>query len=240
MKRVIAMAALAAMAGVAAGQDGEVRFNGGGAFNGGAFNMEAVTDIAGTGIKAGRAFQTFCIELGEQIGNGKYNVRVNDGAVTGSTTPGQDTDGDPNNMKDVISNETAYLFTQFWNGDINFDNDLNRDRERGLQLAFWFFEERIGELRDTDNDQLVDTFVVTASGVGSQTSVQREFAFDFIQDALSAGWTNIGKVRVLNIGTIASNYDRQDMLIMIPLPGAAATAGLGLLAVGARRRRSMA
>ncbi len=226
MKRVIALA-LAATAGAAMAQDGQVRFLGNGVANGGAFDMRAETDIAGTGIKAGRMFQTFCIELGEQIGGGVYNVRVNDGAVTGSTSPGQDTDGDAGNGKDVISSETAWLFTEFWNGGITFANDTE---ERGFQLAMWYFEEAIGNLNG-------GTLNVTATGVGSANAAQRAAAFGYIQDALNSGFQGIGKVRVINIGTVASNYDRQDMLIVIPMPQASALAGLGLLGLGVRRRR---
>lgn len=120
---------------------------------------------------------------------------------------------------DPISPATAYLYTQFRAGNLGFSSFTNSSDSAALQDAFWFLE---GEI----------------SSVTGQAQA-------LVNQALAAGWTNIGDVRVLNIvgpnGSSDNGY-AQSQLTMVPLP-AAAWAGLaglgGVVAHNVRRRRSL-
>lgn len=200
--------------------------------NGGEFRIEVVggAGLAAMGFHAGRVFDTFCIELDETVNVGNtYDVYINDTAYGGGADTGGGSgfsgDGDP------LSAQTAYLYTQFWNGSLAFYEfgesgetgggllgGLNRAQTaRALQLAIWVLE---GEIAD----------VTGAAG----TSAERDLADWYIFEANNSGWTTIGQVRVLNMGT---NGQNQDMLIIIPLPQAGALAALGIGGLAIRRRR---
>jgi len=222
LKSGISMIVAAALVGAASAQDGSIRFDGGGVGNGGAFDMTVISGISGTGLTAGDTFQTFCLELTENIAPGNtYNVRVNDRAVGGGQF---DSDGDAGNGGDLLSAQTAFLFSNFWHGTLaGFTND--NDSERGLQLAIWELEE----------------------GIDSQTAFNatanaRAKAAAFLAAAnaavLGGSWSGLGDVRVLNLGN-PSTYANQDMLVVIPLPQAGALAGLGLVGLAVRRRRGL-
>lgn len=123
------------------------------------------------------------------------------------------------NGADPISPATAYLYTQFRAGNLGFSSLTNSDDASALQDAFWFLE---GEI----------------SSVSGQAQV-------LVNQALAAGWTNIGDVRVMNIvGPNGSSDDgfAQSQLTMVPLPAAAWAGIVGLGGVGlhnVRRKRAL-
>ncbi len=218
MKRMIAVAALMAATGMAAAQTGQVRFDSlspfGGANGGGEFQMSFQSgDLSGS-------FISFCIELNENLAVGQtYNYNVNTAAINGGVGGGN---------PDPLDSRTAALYEAFVNGslaDYNYDNDgVGLDRRQtaaALQLAIWFIEEEISDVNAFNNSQAV-----------------RDLAADYVTLSDTLALTLGSRVRVLNMFTL-NGQAAQDILVLIPLPGATAMAGLGLLAVGARRRRAI-
>lgn len=123
------------------------------------------------------------------------------------------------NGADPISPATAYLYTQFRAGNLGFSSFTNASDSAALQDAFWYLE---GEI----------------SSVSGQ-------ALALVNQALAAGWTDIGDVRVMNIigpNGSSDNGNAQSQLTMVPLPAAvwAGIAGFGGVVLhSARRRRAL-
>lgn len=226
MKNVITASVIALMAGSAmgqVGQDGTVRFDSlnpyGGRNGGGEFNMVGLSGPVNLG-----SFISFCIELNENIRVGDtYKFDVNNAAIMGGVGGGN---------PDPLDARTAALYQAFAMGtldDYDYDNSgdgglsANMDRKltaAALQAAIWELEEEQA-IEDTDGNSRVRALA------------------NFYVDTLSLQLVQQGlgsKVRVLNMWTMNGGH-AQDLLVMIPLPGASAMAGLGLLAVGTRRRR---
>lgn len=226
MKKIISMMALGAVLATASadvGQDGVVLFQStspyGGRNGGGEFVMQSVS-----GRDFG-TFITFCIELNEQVAVGQqYKFDINTEAVDGGA-------GGPS--PDPLDIRTAALYEAFVRGTLeyyDFDNSgdgglsSNLDRKfsaAALQAAIWEIEEeRSIEATDSNTDirALANYYVDVLA-----------------QQLVDAG---LGlNVRVMNMWTM-SGGNAQDMLVLIPLPQAAALAGLGLAGVAVRRRRS--
>ena len=199
--------------------------------NAGEFAVTGFTgmSLSGLGVDVpinGSHFQTFCIERNEFVVMGRtYDWEINTAAVNGGA-------GGPN--PDPISEETAYLYQLFWNGQLsNYEyTDLgDQAGERGdlageLQTAIWFLENEI-----------------TSVAAGSQAATWVAEA----QAAVSSGaWSGIGNVRVLNLTSTnadGSINNHQDMLVVVPLPPAALAGFLLLGGMGVvsriRRRREL-
>jgi hypothetical protein len=185
-------------------------------------------------------FQTFCLELDETIvtynndsqdvetanpTNGIYSWDISDRAKQG----GRNTNSD-----DVLSEQTAYLYTQFWYGTLAGYNKTfgsgagsRTESARDLQIAIWYFENELG---DSSNGFSPNVNTLTS---GAQSFIAAA------NSAVSGGfWSGLGNVRVLNLYSGTDNV--QDVLVLVPLPPAA-WLGLGLMSamgvVGLIRRR---
>ncbi len=225
MKRTLMMIGLAALASPALaniGQDGTLHFDGlpyGGRNGGGEFQITSVSGMNDFGT-----FNTFCLELNEQVAVGQnYTYDLNTAAVDGGA-------GGPS--PDPLDARTAALYEAFARGTLanyDYDNDgdggMGADMDRkltaaALQAAIWEIEEE-RSIENTDSDARV-----------------RELA-NYYVDTLSLQLVNQGlggMVRVLNMWD-ANGGNAQDMLVLIPLPSAAGLAGLGLAGLAVRRRR---
>jgi len=173
-------------------------------------------------IGSGDAFQSFCLEAWEPITEDRtYEVLVDDEAISG----GWRWDGEPagNSGGDMISPETAYLYTEFLAGTLagyDFTPGAGREISAGnLQKAIWYLE---GEAE------------------WNALGVLTPEALAFVTAAQQSGWTTIGEVRVLNV--MDGKTPAQDMLtlVSVPAPGAVLLSGIGLGVVGwLKRRRAM-
>jgi hypothetical protein len=183
-----------------------------------------------------RQFATFCLERNETVffGN-EYIATISDAAASG----GFDTEeGDP------ISPETAFLFSQFAQGNLsNYDygtadgaQNSHRDSDAtALQSVIWWFEGEIDPIGTAYTYGTYDPFNFDLA----KANLSKQ-AFKWWQEAIAAGWTDIGSVRVMNLWDTATGAAAQNQLVfasMIPSPGAAVLGCIGLAAIGLRRRR---
>lgn len=227
---VIALCGVAAQAGtltVTTDSVGSDAYSGSGTGTGGEYMITSITGLSpanmGANVRiAPGVFQTFCLEIDETSGSGDYTVSL--AAVDGGR-------GGPS--PDPISDETAWLFTQFWKGTLSDYNYLPLGTGAGkrvesansLQRAIWWFEQELNSTQLANlGDAQANTWIADA------------------QAAVANGWTN-GNVRVLNVSItdrqgVVTNL--QDYLVIVPLPPSVAM-GLGLMgglgAIGFIRRR---
>ncbi len=174
-------------------------------------------------------FHSFCMERNEDL-SGVTNYQLNTATVAGGRSGGN---------PDALSGEAARLFYAWWtNGWLangvayDYSNSSARTTDaEDMQLALWFLE---GEVTQTQ--------LTTWDNGKAQDYV--DFANSVTWADLGHGtWSGIGDVRVVN-NFSATGANKQDILVVVPLPPAALLGfgmlgGLGLIA-SRRRRRAQA
>lgn len=160
------------------------------------------------------SFQTFCLERNRPLRLGteymaELATSADDGGVGGPTP-------------DPLSPQTAFLYHSFRYGELdNYDyNGTQAERmadAMSLQLAIWLLEDEITPL---DGRYQGDSY-----------------AQSLVALAEASGWDTIRNVRVLNLTSLGGETAQSQLTVIIPLPHGAGLAGVGLMAVGARRRR---
>lgn len=167
-------------------------------------------------------FESFCLETMEamdfQIGAFRADLDVQ----TTASNPAY-AGGAMGGFNDPLDPRTAYLYDRFINQALatpyDYAVELNREADAlALQTAIWFIEQ---ETTDPVAGKALDYFNEAQAAVNS------------------GAWTGLGNVRVLSLHMIdngvRTNY--QDVLVIIPAPGAGAVLGLGLGLLGMVRRR---
>lgn len=168
-----------------------------------------------------RSFQTFCLETNEYVSPPHLveQVILNTSGITGSQAVKGGTllYGGPN--PDPLDPMTAYLYTKFATGTLTGYTYVGAGRAADageLQNAIWFIEQEIG-------------------GMLSGKALQW---YNEASTAVSSGaWVGIGNVRVLNLYDNTLVTARQDMLYLVPVPGAALLGFLGLGWAGMKLRK---
>jgi hypothetical protein len=164
----------------------------------------------------GNRFQTFCVEAREGLGFGQFDAEVS-----------SETRNNGGLGPRPLSAGVAYLYTAFRartltdyvydlvGGNARFTQG-RREAAFELQRAIWMLQ-------------------------GDRPANPANFYYSLATDAVNSGaWTGLGNVRVLNLrnGPDADPFgNNQDVLTLVPLPGAAATAFAGLIGIAAFRRR---
>lgn len=201
--------------------------DGPGASPGGAFIL---TDYGSTGTIAQGSFQSFCLEKNEYISYSPavFNVSAISNEARAGGAGGRITTPYPHDPLDV---RTAWLYTQY----IENPNALNAvngwsalsvvDKGTAMQQAIWSIEQEIGGVTG------VASALITAAG--------------------AAGWSDTGRVHVLNLtwwsgggSSYPTGTFAQDQLYITPVPEPEIYAmmglGLGLMGFVARRRKQSA
>jgi len=157
------------------------------------------------GLPDGVVFGTFCMEMTEAISAGNmYDAVLSTAAIRGSSTTGSD----------PLSPKTAWLYYQYRTGAIVIDTGA---KATDFQYAIW-------KLEDEDTQAPGDWATITWTAAAEV----------YYQQALASPWTDIGPVRVANLGT-SPEYANQDVLAL-PEPATMSLLGLGAAAMFYRRR----
>lgn len=156
-------------------------------------------------------FMTFCLEVTERLSEGStYDVTFSESAQF---------------QNDPLDSRTAFLYKHFIDGTIdsivsNFTYE-SKGSAVAMQRAIWFLEDEVGSV----------------SGLSAQLVAAAQAAVD------SGSWVGLGGVRVMNVwvqGHIGEEgFGRQDQLVFVPIPNAAALGLVGLLAVAFIGRRRL-
>jgi len=165
----------------------------------------------------GTYFGTFCIEKNEYFSNGgTYDVVLNNKAISGGVSS-------PTSGFDVISQGTAFLYTQFATGMLSASYYGSATNAANLQDLIWWLE---GE-QATWGAGTYNALLLAQFGANWQVTAKADYTGS--------------AVKVMNL---TSNHGRtlnQDQLVYVGVPDGGTTAmmlGLGLLGIAIANRKS--
>jgi len=171
-------------------------------------------------------FESFCLEHGEYIyPDTTHSATLNSGAVLGGA-------GGSVGGIDPLSKGSAWLYYQFAKGTLanyNYDgtNAERKSSAAALQDAIWWLEE---ESADPGAGNVFREAILAAFGNAANAMADNGGLYPVMVANL---WEN-GYAGV-------SGHERQDVLIVTPIPSAIWLLGWGLIGlVGVRRRRMQA
>lgn len=173
-------------------------------------------EVANVSQAAAANFRTFCVERSASVDFDAGGFRV--GNITDRTSGGQQ-----------ISAQTAYLYTQFMEGNLaGFDGSARTAKE--LQKAIWSLEGQANSVGGLAGDWVAQANAAVAAG-GSWYNQwgNGQGGYD--------GLNFLGNVRVMQLeyatarGGFGMGFDAQDQLVMVPAPGALLLGMIGLAAI---------
>ena len=172
-----------------------------------------VTSVAGM-------FETFCLEKYESLSfSTTYKADINTATTSQGSAYGG---GNHGGFNDPLDARTAYLYSNFLSMSLTSGYDYVVEANRiadadALQTAIWFIEEE-------------DTTPLSGKALAYFNEADAAVT--------SLAWVGLGNVRVLNLYHNTAREDFQDMLVQVPLPGAAGLASVGLVGIALTRRRN--
>lgn len=171
----------------------------------------------GTGASA-KDFITYCIDLTQYAGDGTFNLTPLHNAPL--TNPA------PHNKWQLVHGQVDAINSLY---NASFDSVDTNAKAAAFQAAIW---EIVFDWESVDGG----TFSAgnTANMTGGRVRINNN-----VSNSLYAGYLNAAVAGADKSGRVAAitSLDKQDQLVVIPLPSAGAMAGAGMLLVGARRRR---
>ena len=202
---------------------------GGGPFEVTPINQGDVQGLGTNGAAAGN-YLSFCVELNEHIGRATYNADQNTEAINGGVGGGN---------PDPLDARTAFLFTAFQKGTLASKLDDAGGAGPGtftigdgasgtaLQEAIWVIEQEI-DVSTVSSTLATDILSLADAAV-----------------AQGGEWfgKGIGNVRILNLTDVNTGENKQDQLILIPLPVPAMLGLVGLMGIAGisyKRRLALA